>query len=126
MGSPTTWPLGAPTLCELSISDAPCWSRGTTPRPPRVPPPTSPSLFMASLRPAVAAGSGAGHGAAPRSFCRSWQLRRIPWRRSDEQIGLPRRDRMSRSPARTRLLIGLAVAVVVLLVAGTDAWAIHH
>jgi len=33
---------------------------------------------------------------------------------------------MSRPPASKRLLIGLAVAVVALLVAGTDAWAIHH
>jgi hypothetical protein len=33
---------------------------------------------------------------------------------------------MSRSPARKRLLIGLAVAIVALLVAGTDVWAIRH
>jgi hypothetical protein len=33
---------------------------------------------------------------------------------------------MSWSPARRRLLIGLAAVVAALLVAGTDAWAIHH
>ena len=33
---------------------------------------------------------------------------------------------MSQSPARKRLLIGLAVAIVALLVAGTDVWAIRH